>query len=177
MSKRLSKRFLPGAIVLTVVIALLAFSGCSQAPTQSAPPQAPHLLKRNLSAMKLLGEAVHVDTVLSAATGGAVSLADVELFFPPLALSSDTLISIDIPDIAVFENHFGTAGLKFNVPVKVVMSYRDADLSGINETTITLAWFNDLTGEWWKIPCTIDVVNKTVTGSLNHFSAYALISD
>ncbi|SYZ72317.1 exported hypothetical protein [Candidatus Zixiibacteriota bacterium] len=177
MSKRLSKRFLPGAVVLSVVIALLAFAGCSQVPTQSAPSPAPHLLKRSVSAMKILGDAAHVDTVLSAAEGGAVSLVDVELFFPPDALSSDTLISIDIPDITVFENHFGTAGLQFNVPVKVVMSYRDADLSGINEPTITLAWYNDVTGEWWKIPCTLDVVNKTVTGYLNHFSAYALISD
>ena len=77
----------------------------------------------------------------------------------------------------MFANDFGTEGLQFNVPVRVTMSYRDADLSGVNESNIAMAWYNDRAERWDVIDCKLDIVNKTVTASVNHFSAYALISD
>lgn len=177
MFKAQQKSFFTGVFILAAVVLFTVLMGCSQNPLQSASQDQPRLLKRNLATMKIGDVPAYTDTVLSAATGGVVSLADVELTFPPRALSNDTLIFIDIPDIAVFENHFGTDGLRFNAPVKVVMSYRDADLVGINESTIRLAWLNDATGEWNSMACTLDTVNKTVAGYLQHFSAYALISD
>jgi hypothetical protein len=176
MLKANRKSLKSGALIVAVIFTIIALVGCSTAPTQSDTPKETVLLKRNLSVAKTVG-VIHTDTVLSAAKGGVVSLLDVELTFPPNALSNDTLISIDIPDISVFENDFGTDGLHFNVPVKVVMSYRDADLGGVNESNITIAWYNPSSGEWDKMVCTLDTVNKTVTGYLEHFSAYALISD
>jgi hypothetical protein len=176
MSKPNHSNFKKGVFFFAAIIALIAVVGCSKIPTQSDAPKQTNLLKRSLSVAKTAG-ALHTDTTISAANGGVVSLLDVELTFPPNALANDTLISIDIPDISVFENHFGTDGLQFSVPVKVVMSYRDADLSGVNESTIAIAWYNTTAGEWDKMVCTLDTVNKTVTGYLEHFSAYALISD
>jgi len=177
MSRLNNHRFLSGAIIAVAAIFLIALVGCSKSPTVSDEPSQPKLLKRTASAQKLLEGSAYVDTVLTAKEGGVVSLVDVHLSFPPGALPSDTLVFIEIADLSVFENHFGTDGLVFNLPVKVVMSYRDADLSGIVETSITLAWFNEYTGQWNRMPCVLDIFNKTVTGYVNHFSAYALISD
>jgi len=170
-------RFLVGAVIFVAAFLLLELAGCSRIPTQATQSDQPVLLKRNLAAYKILGASARIDTSFAAAQGGVLSLLDVELTFPPNALPADTAVFIDIPDISIFENHFGTDGLVFNVPVKVVMSYRDADLSGINESNITLAWFNDVIGQWNSMSCSLDKENKTVTGYVKHFSAYALISD
>ncbi|MFH2036126.1 MAG: hypothetical protein ABIJ45_06960 [Candidatus Zixiibacteriota bacterium] len=167
-------------ISVLIGITLLVFmgiTGCSKNPTISEPSSDLQLLSRDLGAAKIEGLTAYMDTILVASEGGRVSLYDVDLYFPPGALSTDTLISIDIPDLAVFANNFGTNGLQFNVPVRVVMNYRDADLTGINESNIAMAWFNTRTGNWDVIDCQLDTNNKTVTAFVNHFSAYALISD
>ncbi|MBN1212525.1 MAG: hypothetical protein JXA92_08100, partial [candidate division Zixibacteria bacterium] len=90
---------------------------------------------------------------------------------------NDTVFSINIPDLNVFYNEFGTSGLVFDKPVKVTMSYRDADLTGVNETSIRIAWLNEASGEFEDLACEVDTVNKLITAELEHFSAYGLISD
>ncbi|MCH7947813.1 MAG: hypothetical protein IIC66_08460, partial [candidate division Zixibacteria bacterium] len=77
----------------------------------------------------------------------------------------------------VFYAEFGTDGLKFDNPVTVTFSYAGADMAGVDESSISLAWFNENLSRWLKIDCEVDIVNKTVTGQLKHFSAYGLISD
>lgn len=165
------------ALTALVLMALFSTIGCSKMPTANDDPATTTLLKRNLSALKVTDAVAHIDTVLNAAEGGVVTLLDVELDFPPKALPNDTLISIDIPDLAVFANDFGTNGLIFNVPVRVTMSYRDADLSGLDETTIKMAWYNPHSGNWDIIDCHINPLDMTVTAFVSHFSAYALITD
>lgn len=159
------------------LFALIGLVGCSEAPTGIDSQETTTLLKRSFAATKVLGEEAYTETIISAGEGGIVALHDVELYFPPNALDNDTLISINVPDLSVFANDFGTDGLFFNVPVRVTMGYRDADLSGIDETTIKMAWFNDRTGNWDIISCILDQVNKQVIAEVYHFSAYALITD
>jgi hypothetical protein len=163
--------------MMVTLFGLVAMVGCSKSPTMSEPNQDVNILTRSpMAAAKVLGESAY-DEVTIGVEGGYLKVLDVELFFPEKALNDNQLIFIDIPDIVVFENNFGTHGLVFNEPVKVIMSYRDADLSGVKEETITIAWQNDRTGGWEPVECQLDTVNKTVTAYLNHFSAYALISD
>ena len=162
------------------VMAILVFSGligCSKSPLNSEEPQDVRLLKRSFSAYKTLGDSAYIERIVSADLGGRLLLYDVQLYFPPRALSSDTLIFVNIPDLSVFANHFGTDGLAFNVPVQVVMSYRDADLSGVDESSIKMAWFNEEIGKWDIIDCSLNQDDKTVTAYVEHFSAYALITD
>ncbi len=175
--RRNEKKRLMVALVALVSLALVGLVGCSQNPAAPSDSADRAILKRVVPVGKLLEGENYTEVRVSAAEGGTVQLWDVELYFPPEALSSDTLISIEIPDISQFANHFGTDGLVFNVPVRVTMSYRDADLSNVDETHISLAWFNDHTEEWDVIACRLDPFNKTVTGFVEHFSAYALITD
>ena len=164
-----------------IILSMVMLVGCSENPMGVAPDQSePQLLQRSTLAIEAIQRStvpLYTERVVSSAEGGVLNLFDVVLEVPPGAVPNDTLFSIAIPDLAVFYNEFGTNGLVFDVPVKVTMSYRDADLSGIDESTIRIGWFNESTGMFQDVVCTIDHVNKTVTGEVEHFSAYALISD
>lgn len=169
--------------LMATLFAVLLLVGCSQSPlepTQSAEPAQPHVLSRSMSfgpGATLSPGAYHADAVIPGATGGRLELVDVILDVPAGALDNDTTYSIDIPDINVFYNEFGTDGLVFNVPVTVTMSYRGADLSGVDESSIRIGWWDEDNLKWTDMVCTVDKVNQTVTGQLHHFSAYALVSD
>ena len=167
-------------IVALVALSALSFIGCSRSPlTADTSVSEPHLLSRIVpSGSGVLSPSLfYAEAIIPAATGGQLALLDVTLDIPAGALDNDTVFSINIPDLNVFYNEFGTDGLVFNKPVKVTMSYRDAILTGMNESTIRIAWYNDKTGSFDDVVCTVDYINKEVTGYLNHFSAYALISD
>lgn len=170
--------------VSIVVLALLAMagilvSGCSRSPLENETTAPATVLKRAAASSASLtpGSELFTEAVLASATGGQLQLLDVTLTVPAGAVPNDTTFSIRIPDINSFYNEFGTDGLVFTEPVTVTMSYRDADLSGIVEEHIRIAWQNPKTGAFESMACSVDTVNKTVTGKLYHFSAYALISD
>ncbi|MCH7689904.1 MAG: hypothetical protein IIA17_02510 [candidate division Zixibacteria bacterium] len=104
-------------------------------------------------------------------------MTGVDLSIPRRALPNDTLYSINLPELNVFYAEFGTSGLVFDNSVTVTFSYADADMQGVDESTISLAWFDKHSGVWNAMDCVVDTNNKTVTGQLSHFSAYGLISD
>ncbi|MCX6834783.1 MAG: hypothetical protein NTW07_06560 [candidate division Zixibacteria bacterium] len=178
-----------GSVVVTMVtlsvMAAMMLIGCSTdspvAPTLTAAPSQPRVLSRGASPVSgsALGSPVnsYTESTIVASQGGRLQLYDVVLDIPAGALDNDTLYSISIPDLGVFYNEFGTDGLVFKKPVKVTMSYRDADLSGINESTIRIGWWDEDNGRWIDMNCQLDRVNQVVVGELNHFSAYALVSD
>jgi hypothetical protein len=174
-------RKLVGPILIAIVaIMSLGLIGCSQLSTNvdiEEEQTEARLLTRKMVSGLPSGDSLYAGVIMSAEEGGRMALCDVELYFPPNSLNSDTLVSITIPNIMVFENHFGTDGLVFNVPVRIVMSYRDADLTGVDESSISMAWYDERTDSWDHIDCWLDTVNKTVTANVSHFSAYALISD
>ncbi len=177
--KNSNRKYLLAALMIVLSLALVGFTGCSKAPTgvQDDSSGEVTLLQRNVAMAKLFEDSYYVEQTVSAAEGGTVKLCDVILEIPPKALSVDTLISVEIPDPTLYADHFGTDGLVFNVPVRITMSYRDAILDNVNESTIKMAWYNEATGQWDIIRCLCDPVTKTVTGYVSHFSAYALITD
>lgn len=170
------------AVTMSVFLAgVLFLTGCSNMPTASDTIKTePTVLSRtSLSAdgPDMSPVNLYVEQVISAEHGGHLTLLDVVLDIPAGAVPNDTLFSIFIPDDEIFFNEFGTDGLVFDRPVTITMSYRDADLSGVNESTIRIGWFNKRTGSWEDMVCKVDFDNKTVTAQVYHFSAYGLISD
>ncbi len=161
--------------------ALMLLAGCSNKGLEpdAEQPQAV-VLSRTAQAVEAAlsgGAPMYTEAVISAREGGVLELFDVILVIPPGAVDNDTVFSISIPDPNVFFNDFGTDGLVFNIPVTVIMSYRDADLSAVDESTIRVAFYDEYYDEYQDVRGTVDHVNKTVTAELHHFSAYALISD
>ncbi|MCP4686257.1 MAG: hypothetical protein GY867_12530 [bacterium] len=177
---RQSIKFTAAAVLFA---ALVAFTGCSRSPvsTTEAETPEPQVLSRSVNLVpggpQLSPLNLYAEQVVSAEQGGRLELVDVVLDIPPHAVDNDTLFSIFIPTLDEFYNEFGTHGLVFNVPVTVTMSYRSADLTGVDESSIRIGWFNESSGTWQDMVCEVDPINKIVTGQLNHFSAYALVSD
>ena len=177
-----TQKIMFGAIMI-LMVSMMALTGCSNAPINpdgdNNGPE-PRVLSRSgvaHSGADLAPVNLYVEKVISAKQGGTLSLLDVVLTIPPMAVRNDTLFSIFIPDDEMFYNEFGTSGLMFDHPVTVSMSYRNADLSGVKESNIRIGWLNEKTGKWIDMECRVDYENKTVTGQLYHFSAYALVSD
>lgn len=179
LQSKFNSPFIKSMSVFVLVVLLMA--GCSKSPLESTDdPQAPVLLQRSAAfkaSAQFSSSELYVEQVISASEGGRLELLDVILDIPAGAVGNDTVFSINIPDLNVFYNEFGTSGLVFDKPVKVTMSYRDADLTGVNETSIRIAWLNEATGEFEDLACEVDTVNKLITAELEHFSAYGLISD
>ena len=163
------------------VLAVLLMAGCSRSPLDNTDEQQPPTLLQRSDAFKssvqFSASDLYMEQVVSSSEGGRMELLDVILDIPAGAVKNDTVFSINIPDINVFYNEFGTHGLVFDKPVKVTMSYRDADLTGVNESSIRIAWLNEDTGQFEDMACEVDTVNKVITAELEHFSAYGLISD
>lgn len=109
--------------------------------------------------------------------GGVVSVLDVTLEIPPLALERNTQISVDIPDPGLFVYDFGPDGLQFQKPATITISYEYADLTNIDQSKIRLAWWDENAQQWIDQPCILDPVTRKVVGQINHFSAYGLVSD
>jgi hypothetical protein len=82
-----------------------------------------------------------------------------------------------IPDENFYYYVLGPHGAQFNVPVTLTVSYADADLTGVDPSTIRIAYQNPSTGQWESVNSTRNALLKTVTAQLEHFSAYGLISD
>lgn len=173
--KQLWKAGIAMALVLLFVVV-----GCSDNPVVSKPKGEPRLLTRAIDLNSGISQSTtdyHVSKLISAQSGGVVSLLDVQLIVPPAALANDVTFDITIPDITVFFNEFGPSGLTFMKPVTVIMSYRNADLSGVDESTIRIGYYNPNTDTFEDMLCEVDHFNKVVKAQLHHFSAYALISD
>jgi hypothetical protein len=180
MNAPLRRSIISVAGILVLAIGML-FAGCSKSPVQPvAETSQPQVLGRSVAFdSDASGSPIplYAEAVISGDQGGQLALFDVVLDIPPGALPVDTLYSIEIPDINVFCNKFGTEGLVFDAPLTVTMSYRGADLSNINQSTIRIGWWDEDNGEWVDMECELDQANQTVTGKLHHFSAYALVSD
>lgn len=163
---------------LTVLLAVFSMWGCSDLPVAPTAQNGPHLLTRSASSsVPMAAGVLYTDAEISSRTGGRLELYGVTLDVPPFAVAQDTLYSITIPDAGVFFCSFGTSGLVFNQPVKVTISFSDADLTAVDESTLRFAYLNEATGQWESLPCVVDHVNKVVVAYMQHFSAYGLISD
>lgn len=69
---------------------------------------------------------------------------------------------------------FGPHGTQFIEPVLVELSYRMADLTGIDESTLQVFYYNEDTQLWELIGGVVDISKKKITVYLPHFSRYAL---
>ena len=59
-------------------------------------------------------------------------------------------------------------------PIEVELSYKMADLSGCDETTLKVYYYNEEEDIWEFIGGEVDIKNKKIIVYLNHFSRYAV---
>lgn len=98
------------------------------------------------------------------------------VFITPGALRKNTEISVSVPENSdyIFAE-FGPSYV-FKKYVKIEISYKNADLNGVNEDDLSI-WYIDKSGEWVKVKSIVDKKRKVIIAWVNHFSRYGLSDD
>jgi hypothetical protein len=113
--------------------------------------------------------------------GGQIKVGDYthgysSLTFLPVSVSQTVQVRFWWESTGFLEggSEFSPHGLQFNSPVLLRLSYKDADLAGVNELGLKIYYFNDNLNEWEALPSIVNPVQKEVIAWLEHFSRYAL---
>ncbi len=95
----------------------------------------------------------------------------------PFEKSNDTNKSI-VPSLFLSAaNNLGEAITSFNNPLGLIYDYSKADLSNINEDTLSFYFFNPQTSLWEKITSSLNKNNKTISSQTTHFSQFAVMGE
>jgi hypothetical protein len=69
---------------------------------------------------------------------------------------------------------FSPHGLIFKKQIRLEISYKDADLTGVNEDDLKIYYYDEDTGDWEIIGDYVDKTRQMVIGYTTHFSRYAI---
>ena len=175
------------AVVLLTGLAI-NFNACSeQSPLQSnddttSTKRAPGELNILKSTSPLSLNKLFVKSkLITVAQGGKVEVGDgghgkSSLNFKSGDVSQNVMVTFEWESTGLLEGgaEFSPHGTTFNNPVAIRLSYKDADLSGINEEDIKIWYFNEEEGVWELIASDVHADKKYVKGYINHFSRYAI---
>ena len=158
-----------------IVILLILFFDHNLSIAQTSEGYATDSAKLFISGFgKAVGSAA---TLKIGKEGGTIRSDDgrVEVIFPEGALKKKTEISIQpvsntMPGANGPTYHLQPAGLQFEKPAGIVFHYNEDELSGNSPELLGIA-MQDEKGQWHGLrDFTIDSINKTIKGSINHFS-------
>lgn len=80
----------------------------------------------------------------------------------------------DIKGVLDYVYNFYTNGKIENVDVTIKYDIEDIKSKNLDEKNLTLYYFNESTKELEEVNSTVDLENKTITSTLNHFSKYVI---
>ncbi|MBI4295756.1 MAG: hypothetical protein HY667_01420, partial [Chloroflexi bacterium] len=87
---------------------------------------------------------------------------------PPLPENSKTL---GLPQ------ELGPSGATFDPPITLSWVVDPAQVpSGVAEKDLILAFFDATTGKWVPVPSAVDTTAHTITGTISHFTVFAVIA-
>ena len=126
----------------------------------------------------------YAEKLIKANKGGEIKVGNKEvgeskIKFGKHDLPEDLTIAFQWSAHGTFEGRlnnlvFGPHGTQFNKPVKVELSYKTADLQGVDEKNLKIFYFNEETGLWELVGGDVDKKGKKVKAYLKHFSRYAV---
>jgi hypothetical protein len=102
--------------------------------------------------------------------GGALKSVSIKKMAEPPAAPADTSI-IGL----VYE--FGPAGATFSPPITLTFHYDASGLpQGMDENKLVLATWDETSGKWVELQCSVDTTNHTISVSIEHLSIYTIIA-
>jgi hypothetical protein len=98
------------------------------------------------------------------------------LTFYPFSVTKNVIVRFWWESTGFLEGgcEFSPHGTQFLIPVKLELSYKDAELGSVNEDDLKIYYYHEDTGIWEALNSTVDKEAKTVTAYLEHFSRYAI---
>ena len=111
---------------------------------------------------------------------------DLTIFIPAGAFSDNVILTITVtrvPDCndpciklsgvgIEITNNLGLQPMK---DIKLTLSYRSQDITGLIEAKLVLAYYDTVLSKWNLISSTADTLVKQVTGYVRHFSKFAIV--
>ena len=145
----------------------------------------PQFLQRPYRVGKTTGDQVlYGEKLMTVADGGRIPLGDASTGRSAIkvrnnSLVEDGVISMGVPlygDVMtiITDVTFGPHGTQFLKPTRVKLSYKTADVTGINEEDLVAWYWNEEAGVWEDIGGEVDLVKKQVIFYVDHFSRYGL---
>jgi hypothetical protein len=112
--------------------------------------------------------------VMSSSSGGSLSYAGHTMQVPKYAFSEQQK-EFYITDVYSdwIQADYGPNGW-FLEPVKITISYADADLRNVDIKKLTIAWYSEMLGTWIDVGGTVDRVNMTISAYVWHFTQYTI---
>lgn len=113
---------------------------------------------------------IGTSTAMIGPAGGVLTRAKHQLVIPAGALSKTVKISFAMLASAYLECELKPFGLKFNKPVRLILSYNGACDSNLDESALKVAYYNPQTQLGVLIPTAIDTKLNTVTVEVERFA-------
>ncbi len=112
--------------------------------------------------------------LMTASAGGSLSYMGHTMEVPKFAFSEQQK-EFFITDVSSnwIQADYGPSGW-FLEPVKITISYADADLRNVDLKRLTVAWYSDALGMWIDVGGSVDRVNKTISVYVWHFTQYTI---
>ena len=178
--KRILKKLMTFVAGISLVFTL---SSCeNSAPVQ---PNSTKVRKRTTDELTFLksqnpflGKVFEVSQLITAANGGSIEVGNEmtgysRITFNPGDLNADLNVGFWW-DSNRFEVEFSPHGSIFNNPVLIRLSYKDADLTGIEEDSLRIWYYHEEEGIWEQAGYELNKQLKYVEGTTTHFSRFAV---
>ncbi|GAB4333076.1 MAG: hypothetical protein Kow0037_11200 [Calditrichia bacterium] len=178
-----SKKLITTLAILSLLFIALFQVGCEKQTTME--PVTPEKITLTNSQMKFLHpqqqsfkRPFYTAQWITKADGGLLRSGDEYsgisgIKFYPNALPQDTLIEFSW-DSQGFLTDLAPHGIWFNNTVILRLSYKEADLTNINEDNLRIWYFNEETNLWELVGGTVNKDKKYVQTEIQHFSRYAI---
>lgn len=174
-----SSRVFTSILTLLLILSLFLMLSCEKAVVTQPIDQAVQIQPKFLKSLNAgFDKPFLTEQYVAASAGGIVSVGDdvcgySELVFLPGDLPADTTIVFGW-DSQGYITDLGPHGIVFNGPVVIRLSYKDADLTGVNEDNLRIWYYDEQANEWELIGGTVNKNEKLVEGTVEHFSRYAI---
>lgn len=113
---------------------------------------------------------IGTSTAMIGPAGGVLKRGKHQLVIPAGALSKTAKITFSILASAYLECELKPYGLKFNTPVRLILSYNGACDGNLDESALKVAYYNPQTQLGVLIPTAINTELNTVTVELEKFA-------
>lgn len=169
-----------------LLVLLLGMIGCqSDAPDS---PLSDLSIKRSTNQLQFLkpqrsefNKVFKTEQLVTASQGGTVVLGDessgyCSIDFMPGDLTENMVISFRW-DSQSFAADLTPHGIYFNNPVRLNLSYNDADVSNVDEEALRVWYYHGPEDNWELIGGEVDTEGQHVETYISHFSKYALAEE
>ncbi len=120
----------------------------------------------------------YFETLITREAGGTLLFKNGRLDIEPMSIDATKVVgartySLQQRDFFKRVYEFDPSGTTFNPPARLTLNY--CDLGPVVPDTVVLRVFNEQTNEWEIASYMVnDPVNRTFTGTIEHFSRYSL---